>query len=328
MKKVIGCFRTAALFVGSVVGAGFATGQEVALFFGGDGILGILVASLFMALCAFCFSEIGYRRALGEKTAFLTDVLVSLSSFAVYAAMIAAAEEVLFSLSGLRGLSSLLAIGILFFAGRKMGATSLLNLVAVPFMIVVIVLVGGRSGGKIVGGFHPLYALSYGGMNLLFSGALMVKAGEESSRFERIGAALLSGAAIFLMLFFMRRCLTGVLGDMPFLIVADRENLGRAARVAVLLAIVTTMASCAYLCVRFVSSVTGDPLLSAPVVALVGILVASFGFARIVRLTYPVVSFLGLIATVLAITISALSLFRKRGRFAAKFSNRKSFPDT
>ena len=51
MRSFFRALRVAALFVGSVVGAGFATGQEVQLFFGGDGVTSLFVASLFMSVC-------------------------------------------------------------------------------------------------------------------------------------------------------------------------------------------------------------------------------------------------------------------------------------
>jgi len=325
MKWLIKSLRTSALFVGSIVGAGFATGQEVSLFFGSDGVLSVVVASLFMAICAFAFMEIGARGGVSVGVRIATDTLVSLSSFAVYAAMIAAAEEVLSSLTGQDGISLFLAVGVGVFFARGRGNLSLLNLLAVPFMIVIILIVGGRVGGSIVGGFHLLSALAYGGMNLLFSGALMVGEGEESTQRERIAASIMSGAMIFLMLLFMRRCATGG-SDMPFLDAADREGVGCAARISLLLAILTTMASCAYLGIDRLRTVTGDTLLSVGLVTLSGVALSAFGFAPIVRTTYPIVSYLGLAATIAALALSLFRLFggESGGNFWKKFPHQKS----
>ena len=308
--------------MGSVVGAGFATGREVLLFFGTDGVGSILVASLFMAICAFAFMEIGARRALSPRVAFVTDGLVSLSSLAVYAAMIAAAEEVLAEASGQCGLSVLLAVGVGVLSMGRSDRLAGLNLLAVPFMVAVIIYVGVRSAGRIEGGFHLLTSLAYGGMNLLFSGALMVGEGENSSLGERILASVISGVVIFLMLLFMRRCVANG-ADMPFLVAARSEGVGNLARIALLLAIVTTMASCAYLGIKRLSSVTADPLLSAALVTLIGALLSSFGFAPIVNVTYPVVSYLGLAVTLFALGYT----FFGRG-FWQKFPFRKSRSDS
>ena len=301
---------TAVTFVGSVVGAGFATGQEVSLFFGADGVWSLLVAALFMAVCAYAFMSMGARGIVGAPR-LAADTVVGVSSFVVYAAMIAAAEELLLALTGKKGLSVLLAAGMIFLTGKRTSYLALLNLLAVPLMTVIVGVVGARAGGGAEGGFHLLRALCYGGMNLLFSGALLMKEGQGSTVGQRLAASLLSGGLLFLMLLFMRRCVTGG-GNMPFLAAAERAGLLLPARLGLLLAIVTTMASCAYLSTDRLAAFAGDRVLAAGVVALTGVLTSKCGFALIVNVTYPVVSVLGLVATVGALTLPTVSLVKKR----------------
>ena len=313
MKSVKRSVCTAALFVGSVVGAGFATGQEVSLFFGKDGMLSLVVTALFMAACVFAFMSLGAKGQAGEGSlGFAADAGVTVCSFAVYAAMIAAAEELLAGLTGRQGLSVLVAVGMIFLSGEKRASLSLLNLIAVPLMAVIVVLVGAKAGGEVTGAFRPIPALCYGGMNLLFSGALLRREGEGSTLGERIGASLLSGAVVFVMLLFMRRCVAEQGGDMPFLAAADGVGLGMVAQLTLLLAVVTTMASCAYLATDFLARLSGDRVFAAPTVALLGILLSGFGFAPIVRATYPAVSYLGLAATLFALGAPVAAFFKKR----------------
>ncbi len=314
MKSVKRAFCTAALFVGSVVGAGFATGQEVRLFFGEGGVSDIAVAALFMAVCVFAFLHAG-AKGQGEsgKLGVAVDTAVSASSVAVYAAMIAAAEQLLTALTGRKGLSLLLAVGMIFLTGERTASLSFLNLLAVPLMAVIVAVVGARSGGKVEGGFHPISALCYGGMNLLFSGALLAKEGKDSTLAERIGASVVAGGVVFVMLYFMRRCVTGVSGDMPFLVAANGVGMGGVAQVSLLLAIVTTMASCAYLATDRLAKLSGDRVLAAPTVALAGVLLSGFGFAPIVKATYPVVSYLGLVATLFVLAAPVGAFIKKRG---------------
>ena len=321
MKCVFRALRVAALFVGSVVGAGFATGQEVQLFFGGDGVASLIVASLFMAVCAFFFMEIGAKRLVNARASVATDTLVSVCSFAVYAAMIAAAEELLVDVTGQAGLSALVAVTMMAF-GKRTASLSLFNLVAVPLMIVVIALVGVRSTGAVTGRFGLLTPLAYGGMNLLFSGALMVKEGETSTHAERVFASVLLGAAVFAMLYFMRRAVAGVTGDMPFLTAAVGANVGTVANLSLLLAIVTTMGACAHLTTSRLAALVGDGALAAPLVVLLGIVTSSFGFAAIVEVSYPIVSYLGLAATLFAVALPAVAFF-KRGGFGKFFRPKK-----
>ena len=238
MKCVRGV-RAAALFVGSVVGAGFATGREISLFFGGDGVWSLVVASLFMAVCACSFLSMGASgKALDPRVTLAVDTVVSVSSFAVYAAMIAASEELLFLITGARGLSLLLAIIISALASGRIGWLSGLNLVAVPMMVAVIVTVGVRAEAVTGGAFHPLRALAYGGMNMLFSGALMVEEGGRLSIAERVTASVTAGVLTFVLMLFMWKCVCGTsASSMPFLEAASRENVGTLASVALFLAI-------------------------------------------------------------------------------------------
>ena len=314
MKSGLRAARTAALFVGSVVGAGFATGQEIALFFGGDGVVSLVVASLFMAVCAFAFLDMGARRVIADPRLLLaTDTLLSASSFAVYAAMIAAAEEVLRELTGMAGLSIFFAVGVSLVAGKSISWVSRLNLLAVPLMVGIIALVGSRCVGGESVDFHPVRALAYGGMNLLFSGALMMKEGEGLSLRERIAAAVITGALLFPMMLFMWRCVAGGSGaDMPFLSVSSDMGYGTLASLALLLAILTTMASTLYLAADRLSTLTGDRLLSLSLLTLGGILLSTLGFAPIVRAVYPVVSALGLVTTLSSLFFLSSVLWRKK----------------
>ena len=309
--------RTAALFVGSVVGAGFATGREVSLFFGGDGVGSLVVASLFMAVCAYAFLDMGARQALRDPRLLLaTDGVIALSSFAVYAAMIAAAEGVLRRLTGAEGLSLPLTLLVMTLAGKRLSWVSLLNLVAVPLMVAVIMAVGLRVTDRIAGDLHPLRAMAYGGMNLLFSGALMIREGETLTMGGRLTASLTAGGTIFVMLLFMRRCVAGTgSAEMPFLEVAAREGVGTLASLVLLLAIVTTMASTAYLVTERLTALTGDGVLSASLTTLAGYLTSTVGFAPLVAYTYPVVSYLGLASTLAALALVFLPpLFRRFGK--------------
>ena len=308
MKRVRG-IRAAALFVGSVVGAGFATGQEISLFFGGDGVGSLVVASVFMAVCAFAFLDMGARRVASDPRLMVaTDTAVALSSFAVYAAMIAAAEEVLFRLTGMAWLSVPLALGASVVASSRISWLTALNVVAVPLMAAVIVAVGARAETVMGGAFHPFRAVAYGGMNLLFSGALMIGEGEKLTFGERVTASVTAGVMIFVMLLFMHRCTAGAGGiEMPFLAAASRDGLGTFASLALLLAVVTTMASCAYLLICRLTVLTRDRTLASSVTTLAGTLTSTVGFAPLVAYTYPVISFLGLAATLAAL---AYFLFR------------------
>ena len=298
MKSFFSAARVAALFVGSVVGAGFATGQEISLFFGGGSPLGPVIAAVFMGVMCFVFMEVGLPDGRARR---VFDVVVAVASFVVYGAMIAAAEEVLSDLTALRGLSLLLALGSAALTVRGAEKMAWLNLVAVPLMIAVVLVVGCRSAAPQGGGARLLAPFAYGAMNMLFSGALMASAGERLSRRERVTAAVLATVMILALLLAMYRAVAGVpRGSMPFLTAASRLDLGVLVPVTLLLAIITTMTSCNYLTACELSRHIPDPLLPAALLPFAGVLFAQWGFAPIVDTLYPMVSVLGIVVTVIA----------------------------
>jgi len=296
MKRFLSAARVAALFVGSVVGAGFATGQEIALFFSGGTVLGPILAAVFMGGACFVFMEVGLPEGTARR---VLDVIVAIASFVVYAAMIAAAEEVLVGITALHGLSLLFALGSALLTRNGAERMKWLNLVAVPLMVAVVVAVGCRTDAPQVGGGVRLLApFAYGAMNMLFSGALMATEGERLSRRERVVASLLATVMILAMLLFMHRAVASVPNDaMPFLAAADRLDMGALVPVTLLLAVVTTMTSCNYIFAREFSRHVPDPLFAATLTPLAGVIFARWGFANIVDTLYPAVSGLGLLLT-------------------------------
>jgi len=306
MKSFLSAARVAALFVGSVVGAGFATGQEISLFFGGGSSLGPVIAAIFMGAMCFVFMEVGLPA--GRR---VFDVIVAAASFVVYGAMIAAAEEVLRDFFTLRGLSLFLALGSAALTLRGAEKMGWLNLVAVPLMIAVVITVGLRAGASHGGGARLLAPFAYGAMNMLFSGALMASEGAKLTRRERLTASLLATVMILALLLFMYRAVAGMpRGSMPFLAAAESHGMGVLVPVTLLLAIITTMTSCNYLVTRELSLHLSDPILSVCLPPFAGVLFAEWGFASIVNALYPVVSVLGIVVTAIAF----LSFLRARRR--------------
>ena len=52
-------FRLTFTFVGTMVGAGFASGREVAAFFGETSLFGVVLAGLLTGALSFVFMELG-----------------------------------------------------------------------------------------------------------------------------------------------------------------------------------------------------------------------------------------------------------------------------
>ena len=321
MRSFFRAVKAACLFVGSVVGAGFATGREIALFFGGGSVVNVGIAAAFMGAAAFLFLETGAKRAaIDPRVQAGADAVVAASSFVVYAAMIASAESVLFGLFGKKGLSLFVALFCAILSPKSTAWASRLNFLAVPALVAIVIFVGVKTPfSPSFTSVRPFTSAAYGAMNMLFSGALMVEEGRALSKKERLGAAALCGGLIFVLLLFMFRAASlSSESEMPFLVAAERAGMGSIAPVALLLAIVTTMVGCDYLVTDKLNAVFRDPILSSALVLLFGYLLSLVGFAPIVRAAYPVVSYLGIAFTFAAVLIVFASEKRRAFRFPRK----------
>ncbi|HBN84036.1 MAG TPA: hypothetical protein DDZ89_09350 [Clostridiales bacterium] len=102
-KKNVSTFKIAATYIGTIVGAGFATGQEILQFFarfGKPGLIGLALATVFFVYFGYVIMYLGKQGnaeshleviRYSEKRLItgLTDVLITFFLFGAFAAMIA-----------------------------------------------------------------------------------------------------------------------------------------------------------------------------------------------------------------------------------------------
>ncbi len=113
-------FKTAAVYTGTVLGAGFASGKELMSFFvchGVSGIFGMLLSGVFFSLIGFSVLKIVYERKItnyhdfsvyifGKKLGILSEWLVCAFLLVLFSAMISAGGEMghtVFKISRLKG---------------------------------------------------------------------------------------------------------------------------------------------------------------------------------------------------------------------------------
>lgn len=157
MKKFGQCFQVTSLYIGAVIGAGFASGQEIMQFFiifGSRGLWGVALATLlFAGLEGLVMSLITFLRAtsyvdllprlMGKKLARAIDVLSLIMLPGGLAVMLAGSGAVFDEQFGLpAGLGILLAalITALVILGGLEGVL-MANMILVPVKILVISLV-------------------------------------------------------------------------------------------------------------------------------------------------------------------------------------------
>jgi len=128
-KKQYSPFTIAAVYIGTVVGAGFASGQEVLQFFGYFGIrgfIGIIISTALFMFFGYLILKLGYRlkaqsflpviiSVAGQKIGLLIDIIITFFMFGVVVTMAAGAGAIFveqFNLPALWGGIFMIAISL------------------------------------------------------------------------------------------------------------------------------------------------------------------------------------------------------------------------
>lgn len=300
------------LFVGTVVGAGFATGREITLFFGEDGSINIIIAALAIGMLCWCFLSLGSKKVLERRNAIksIWDIVIAVTSFATYATMIAAANGLLYEAVGIRWLGVIPAVICAVTVMYSLKGLEAVNCLAVPVMIAMIIFVSTFAGELTAfNSIKPITAIAYGAMNMLSPSALMYEEGKTMSPPKRLIAAVVSAVISLVLLLLMYKCIGQYhQAEMPFLAACTANGYGTLAIIILLLAILTTMASCNHLAHQTLKDAIGCEWLSITIILFAGLIVSLTGFALLVDTLYPLISYLGLLVSLAA---AALLIFNR-----------------
>ncbi|MBU5294310.1 YkvI family membrane protein [Anaerosalibacter bizertensis] len=152
--------KLAFIYIGTIIGAGFASGREIIDFFGvygAKGIIGMVLSSfLFMFIGAFFLSKIyekkinGYENLInnifGEKLGFFIDTVIILSLFIGYCIMVSGSGALFnqeFNLSKNIGIYLMVILSFITFLFSLEGL-SFINSILVPLLVLGIIYFGGN----------------------------------------------------------------------------------------------------------------------------------------------------------------------------------------
>lgn len=315
------------VFIGGVVGAGFATGQELWLFFGrygSVGILGILLSGLMLG--AFGAEILGwatkertaehgslFSRLLGKRMGLGADLMLSCFLFVVVAVMEAAGGEVgkqFFRLPVNWGIFVLILLASLSLWQKNgiIRASSLL----VPLLITLMLLISLASftlpSQRAALPLDPplpwwLAAFFYASYNLLlvFSALCALAPNLLSLREGKLSSWLASGILTCLnLVLFAALSRQGGAGQLPILSLARRLGplFGWAYLLALFFAIFTSLLAATWGMGRRLSGKLPEPVVEVLILILAWPL-SRFGFAKIVASCYPLFGSFGFLLLLL-----------------------------
>ena len=302
-------------FVGTVIGAGFATGREILLFFGDCSLLSVIFSGFFLGL--FCFIILRLSSSFGSifrSFGFLEKpirVFIVLANFCVLCATISGAESVLSQVFSIRGggvLTAFLCLSVVLLGLRGVHS---INLVAVPVILLLVFVVFFKSDTSflpLTGKISIVKPFNYAAMNLVSGGFLLGASSRSPTKKESVLCALVSGITLTVMLVLIRLSVQGVSAEMPFLAKADSLGLTFIGYLVLYLAMVTTVIGTTTVC-----SCGKKPV--AVFFIFAAIIISTFGFQTIVDAAYPILGAVGGAITVCSLVIYLLSLSPKFSRY-------------
>lgn len=315
MKEGLKC---AAVFIGTVIGAGFATGQEVLLYFGRSSIAVPIFSGILLGLFNAYFLAIGAKfndrineHMLQNKAKVLYDVCMFICAYITFLAMFSGVETIFVKIFDIKYTSVVWVVAAGFIAANGLRFMKGLNSVAVPVILLLAVVIFVYSDKEKANGAYNFFnGITYAAMNVMLSMGVMIRLGKTATK-KSIAA---SGCATAVVMATMLALITLVVkksgGEMPVYVAADKVGLKYAAGAVILLSVFTTMVSALETAAEIIApdekkktaGVIFVTLLSLPFQAL-------FSFEDIVDYYYPVVSGMGIL---IVIVLSFFVIFKKR----------------
>ncbi|PRR76003.1 YkvI family membrane protein [Neomoorella humiferrea] len=335
MDKRYSTWRIAATYIGTVVGAGFASGQEVLQFFGYFGmwgIVGLILATALFIFFGYAVLRLGHQlaaeshlevmnRAAGNWIGKAVDAITTFFLFGATAVMAAGAGAIFsqeFHLPSWLGSSLMILLTLITVLAGINKVISSISLVAPVLVATVVgisiltisqnlpVLLANLSWSLVpraVVPFWLLAALLYVSYNLILSIAVLAPLGARSRSENLLPGALLGGlglggGAMAIVLALLATVPAATAVEVPMLHIAGSFNpFLRVFYSAVLLAeIYTTAVSSLYGFSARMARQGGKGFRWLAIGAgIVALISSQFGFSRLVGTLFPLVGYAGLL---------------------------------
>lgn len=333
-RASLSVFKIAATYIGTVVGAGFASGQEVLQFFGLfgiNGLWGLLLATSLFALFGWAVLDLGMRLnarshleviyfAGGKWLGRLIDYVITFFLFGALTAMVAGAGAIFAEQFGWPALLGSVIMVFLTVITVMMGLNGVINSISfvVPVLLGAVVGIGvwtivtsGFFTNPVIGTvpmkapvpFWPFSAIIYVSYNLVMSVAILAPLGTKYRRPELLKrGALLGGIGLGLGALAIFAALAPNLPQasrfqIPMIFIASKltPTLTIVYSLVLLAEIYTTAVGNLY---GFVSRISSADTVYVKYyiigTALMALAASQFGFTTLVRFLYPAVGYAGL----------------------------------
>ena len=262
--KVLKCLQICFIYIGSIIGAGFATGREIMLYFDGNGILSGIVAGIGMGiLCglvlwsAKSFARLkSSRNVLLRALSVIIKIALWMCTLASFVCMVSGCEEIIAKTYGIANVGLWTGILVSFLGVCEMSVTRKLNTVIVPMIILLLIVLFCQGERTVDMQFDAKSVLGYCGMNIMMGGYIVAEQEESFSARQMIFISAVSGI-IFALCIAMVYSVSIKYADasMPIWEFAKERGMSSLSGVIIYLAIFSTLIGCTKLICQENSSI-------------------------------------------------------------------------
>lgn len=321
--------------IGTLIGAGFASGQEMYLFFyrfGLNGILGLILCSLLISIVIYKTFLIIHTRKIYNYEDFLQEIFHSknisnisniivnaflLITFYIMISGFGAYFEQQFEIPAIIGAIILATISFVVLI-KDIEGVKRVNSVIVPILIIVILIIGflslknfySRSGEIWKLYFESKYsfnwiiqAVVYCSYNMILVIPVLVNLGKYiKNKNQIVIVSVLSGVIILVLTMNIFLVLTSVETNyskiqMPAVYAIDNNfpHFSGVYGIVILLSIFSTAISIG---ISFLKNITKNKRSYPQFVAIMcisGVLISNFGFSNLVKMLFPIFGYLGIV---------------------------------
>lgn len=317
------------VIIGTFIGAGFASGKEVATYFARYKLWGLFFIILagfvfyyFINLCLKTGAKLQlsdnnylYKTYFGRTGGFL-KLLVVTASFVVIGAMIAGNTSLFVSLQMwqmvLVNVTMLVLVGIIVSFGYDKIAKT--NVVLLPLIIISMLVVCGlhlhkndfdvtmlATSGVFVTISAFISCLEYMAFNLMIAGVFLLEIGKHYNYKQIKIASFVSAVFLSGFMFLVATILISAKGNMdsnlPILKTAFdiHQLLGIIIAVVMFFALLTSLISTTYTLYKYLQPYIKNKIANLSIILAVGFLISLFGFSFIVVNLYAIVGVVGVL---------------------------------
>lgn len=343
--------KVACIYATSIIGAGFASGQEILQFFSvyrSGGFLGIIMAGfLFAVIGSIVLEKVRSERirnfeeflfpAFGWRIGWIVDISVTIFMFCIFCIMTAGAGDVIASRFGITQKSAVILMGLIctVLIMTNIKGIVALSAVVTPVLIAGIILAGvsiiifGNAGAFNISGYlHRitdnwfLSSLLYVSYNCILSIVIMCRLLPYlKTRTTAVAGGIAGGAVLCLAALVIHASIhlfypLAFNKELPILAILESFDTNAENYYAIILwlAMLISAVTAGFCFIERVGTVIkADKKIVTLVLCVTAVPLSTLGFSRLITSIYPVFGYLGLFIILVILAQSAVKLFTRHG---------------